>query len=142
LFIKKNVGEKPELELKMEEFESGEIHYPKMVLSEKRKNRTRIQAILENYEEKKDLPCMGQRCILPDNKRGEMVTITFKEFIKKVEYIARGLQNIGLKKGDCVGIMSKNRPEWTIADVACSSLGNLFFYLYFYFFRNYNGSCL
>jgi long-subunit acyl-CoA synthetase (AMP-forming) len=29
-----------------------------------------------------------------------MVTTIFKEFIKKVEYIARGLQNIGLKKGD------------------------------------------
>jgi long-chain acyl-CoA synthetase len=75
---------------------------------------------------------MGQRSFLPDNKRGEMITITFSELLRKVEYCARGLQILGLKKGDFVGIMSKNRPEWTIADIACSSLG--FFKIILYLF--------
>ena len=41
----------------------------------------------------------------------------------KVRKFANGLKNLGIKKGDFVAILSKNRPEWVIADLAILSLG-------------------
>lgn len=36
---------------------------------------------------------------------------------------ARHLQNLGIRKGDRVVLLSENRPEWAIADFACLLLG-------------------
>lgn len=37
--------------------------------------------------------------------------------------LAKALENIGLKRGERVGIISANRTEWTVTDMACSILG-------------------
>lgn len=49
--------------------------------------------------------------------------ITHAEFRKKVEHFALGLSTLGVKKGDTVAIISENRPEWVIADMASVLLG-------------------
>lgn len=36
---------------------------------------------------------------------------------------SKALTKIGLKRGDRVGIISADRTEWNVTDIACSSLG-------------------
>lgn len=49
--------------------------------------------------------------------------VTFKEFINNVEKLAYGLQKIGLKKGDRVGILSQNCYEFVLLYGAAARLG-------------------
>ena len=37
---------------------------------------------------------------------------TYKEFDERVNLLAKGLLEIGIKKGDHVGIWAKNVPDW------------------------------
>ncbi len=54
---------------------------------------------------------------------GKYVGITYDEFYKKIELFAHGLHSLGLKHGEKVAILSENRPEWPISDLACLALG-------------------
>jgi long-chain acyl-CoA synthetase len=51
------------------------------------------------------------------------VPISSAEFYRSVVGVAHALQQWGIAKGDRVGILSENRPEWVIADFACLLLG-------------------
>ncbi len=42
--------------------------------------------------------------------------------IEKVKYIALGLADLGVKAGDRIAIISENRPEWSLTDLAILSL--------------------
>ncbi|HXC43242.1 MAG TPA: long-chain fatty acid--CoA ligase [Candidatus Dormibacteraeota bacterium] len=53
----------------------------------------------------------------------QWVPISSSEIARKVAGTARGLQELGVRKGDRVAILSENRPEWTIADFAILLLG-------------------
>ncbi len=54
---------------------------------------------------------------------GKYVGITYDELYRKVELFAHGLSSIGVKENDKVAILSENRPEWVIADLACLAIG-------------------
>jgi long-chain acyl-CoA synthetase len=57
-------------------------------------------------------------------KRGDQwVQVSGEEFIRRVRHIALGLKDLGIKPGDRVALMSENRPEWSIADLAILSVG-------------------
>ena len=45
------------------------------------------------------------------------------EFTGQIDLLSRGLIASGIKKGDKVGIMSPNRPEWNICDFAIMQTG-------------------
>lgn len=49
--------------------------------------------------------------------------ISFAEYRKNVELFAHGLASLGVKEKDMVAIISENRPEWVIADMAIVLLG-------------------
>lgn len=49
--------------------------------------------------------------------------VTFAEVATAVESFAVGLLELGIKKGDRVGIVSENRLEWIIADLAITGIG-------------------
>ena len=54
---------------------------------------------------------------------GRWLPISSRELYQKVAGVSRALTSWGISKGDRVAILSENRPEWTIADFACLSLG-------------------
>lgn len=44
------------------------------------------------------------------------------EVIERIRRIATGLANLGVKAGDRIAIISENRPEWSLTDLAILSL--------------------
>src|SRR5258708_38554881 len=57
-------------------------------------------------------------------KRGDQwVSISAEEFVRRVRLIALGLSELGIHPGDRVALISENRPEWSIADLAILSIG-------------------
>ncbi len=54
---------------------------------------------------------------------GKWVPITSREFGRRVARLARALHAWGIRPGDRIAILSENRPEWPIADVASLLLG-------------------
>jgi long-chain acyl-CoA synthetase len=57
------------------------------------------------------------------NQHGKYRPISHKEIAARVQRAALGLGALGLMRGDRVGILSENRPEWAIADYACLTSG-------------------
>jgi long-chain acyl-CoA synthetase len=54
---------------------------------------------------------------------GRYIDITYAEFWKRIQSFAYALQQFGVHQGTKVAILSNNRSEWTISDVAILSLG-------------------
>ncbi|HEY7784584.1 MAG TPA: long-chain fatty acid--CoA ligase [Pyrinomonadaceae bacterium] len=54
---------------------------------------------------------------------GEWVRYSAETFVKRVRHIALGLAALGIKPGDRVALLSENRPEWSMSDLAILSLG-------------------
>ncbi|HEX2624758.1 MAG TPA: AMP-dependent synthetase/ligase [Sphingomicrobium sp.] len=50
-------------------------------------------------------------------------SISYNEAARQVSALADSLRNIGLKPGDRVMLVSENRPEWLIADLAIMAAG-------------------
>jgi long-chain acyl-CoA synthetase len=49
--------------------------------------------------------------------------ISGSEAVKRVKRLAAGLAALGVKKGDRLAIISENRPEWSLVDLAILCLG-------------------
>ena len=49
--------------------------------------------------------------------------ISSSELADRVRHVALGLQELGVKRGDRVAILSETRPEWAIVDFACLTAG-------------------
>ncbi len=56
-------------------------------------------------------------------QNGIYVEFDYSELWDRIEKFAIGLLNLGIRNGDRVGIVSENRIEWVIADVAISAIG-------------------
>ncbi|MGH9901958.1 MAG: AMP-binding protein, partial [Pyrinomonadaceae bacterium] len=54
---------------------------------------------------------------------GDWVHIAGEAIEKRIRAVAMGLAELGVKKGDRVALLSENRPEWSIVDLAVLSLG-------------------
>ena len=59
---------------------------------------------------------------LNERKDGEWVHIPASTVIDRVRHVALGLTTLGIKAGDRVAVLSENRPEWSITDLAILSL--------------------
>src|SRR5215475_15080639 len=51
------------------------------------------------------------------------MTLTYRETVAMVNCIANGLSALGLRKGDCLCIYTKNCPEFPLTFLAAASLG-------------------
>ena len=54
---------------------------------------------------------------------GKWTPISSRQFARSVARIAHALHKFGIQPGDRVAILSENRPEWPMADMACLLLG-------------------
>ncbi len=64
----------------------------------------------------------GDRTAFKVKKEEKFKPISYKEFYQKVEKFGTGLLGIGIEKFDHVGLVSDNRFEWIIADMAIIGL--------------------
>ncbi len=60
---------------------------------------------------------------LRHRKGGRYAEMTYGELESWVDAVAARLVSLGVKQGDTVGVLSYNRPQWVIADLASLSLG-------------------
>ncbi len=58
-------------------------------------------------------------------KNGVFFNLKYGELARKVNELAASLQKMGIKKGDRIAILSNNRPEWVITDLAVLSIGGI-----------------
>lgn len=61
---------------------------------------------------------------------GNWNSLSTKEVIEKSEALASGLIKRGIRAGDKIAIISENRPEWLIADLAIQQIGAISVPLY------------
>ncbi len=61
--------------------------------------------------------------LLSKNGKNEWETITYRQFAELSERFGAGLLDLGVKRGDHVGIISDNRRDWIIADQGILGIG-------------------
>jgi long-chain acyl-CoA synthetase len=54
---------------------------------------------------------------------GQFKTISYRDFYEMVTQFGSGLLELGLKKGDHIGLISENRLEWIVCDMAIIGIG-------------------
>jgi long-chain acyl-CoA synthetase len=65
----------------------------------------------------------GDRPFLWVKRDGAYGSLSWREAAAQVTALARSLRALGVKRGDRVGLVSENRPEWMIADLAIMAAG-------------------
>ncbi len=62
------------------------------------------------------------RPMLMQKVDGQYRNISYKEFRRNVELFTLGLASLGIRRDDKVAIISENRPEWIVSDLAIVTL--------------------
>jgi long-chain acyl-CoA synthetase len=65
----------------------------------------------------------GDKPFLSSKRNGAWQSISYAEAARQVAALGTSLQRLGLKTGDRVMLVSENRPEWLIADLAIMAAG-------------------
>jgi long-chain acyl-CoA synthetase len=65
----------------------------------------------------------GKSDALNHRADGAWVNISASTFVERVKNCALGLAALGIRPGDRIALLSENRPEWSIVDLAILSLG-------------------
>jgi len=66
---------------------------------------------------------LGEKPMLSAKRGGAWSDISWNEAARQVCLIAEGLRALGLQAGDRVMLVSENRPEWCLADLAIMAAG-------------------
>ncbi|GKT26413.1 Long chain fatty acid CoA ligase 5 [Aduncisulcus paluster] len=113
---------------------SGEAHFP--ITSRFHQPSPEFKGLLPNLI-RKSIKMYGKRtafgvyrsfCL--EGKRGSYEYITYSQFGSMVASLAAALRDLGIKKGDRVGVWSYNRVEWHVLDLACNCEGIVLVPLY------------
>jgi long-chain acyl-CoA synthetase len=67
----------------------------------------------------------GDKPFLWAKRDGQYQSISWRETATRVLDLARGLKSLGLAPGERVVLVSENRPEWLIADLAIMTAGGI-----------------
>ena len=65
----------------------------------------------------------GKSDALNHREDGKWINLPAEAFVERVKNAALGLAALGIRPGDRIALLSENRPEWSIADLAILSLG-------------------
>ena len=79
---------------------------------------TMVQLFEKSAKENPTLICQMEKDI-----RGKFISYSYKDVEEKVYALSLSLKELGVKRGDRVGLISDNRAYWLIADLAIMSLG-------------------
>jgi len=66
---------------------------------------------------------LGTKPFLWWKREGRYAPISWAQAAHDVRQFALGLRSLGIARGERVGLVSENRPEWIIADLAVMSIG-------------------
>ncbi len=64
---------------------------------------------------------LGSRPMIYAKVSGHWSPLTWAQVAERVDHLAAGLIALGVRPGDRVGLLSENRPEWVVADLATLS---------------------
>jgi len=64
-----------------------------------------------------------RRVALREKEFGIWQSVTWQQYLEHVRNFSLGLLSLGLKKGETVGIIGGNRPEWIYAELAVQAAG-------------------
>ncbi len=78
---------------------------------------TMPKLLLKNARER------GGEIALREKEFGIWQSFTWARYAERVRNFARGLVELGLKRGEIVAVLGDNRPEWLIAQLAAQSIG-------------------
>ncbi len=76
-----------------------------------------VELFLKRADEKGGAPFLGRK------QDGQWTTQSWQEIADQVCLLAESLRRIGLTDGDRVALVSENRPEWCVADLAIMAAG-------------------
>jgi len=65
----------------------------------------------------------GEKPVFWAKHRDRYQAISWNEASRALKYFALGLRELGISRGDKVGLLSENRPEWACADLGVLGLG-------------------
>ncbi len=83
------------------------------------KDISRIFDILNQYEERHP----NQKTALAGKNNGRWLAYSPSEYKHITDNISYGFMELGIQQGDRVGIISTNRPEWNMIDMAILQIG-------------------
>lgn len=66
---------------------------------------------------------LGDKPFLTAKRGGEWQALSWRESARQVCLLAEALRSLGLQDGDRVVLVSENRPEWGLADLAIMAAG-------------------
>ena len=66
---------------------------------------------------------LGDEPFVVAKKDGTWEPTSWRQAAAAVRLLARGLVALGIQRGDRIGLISENRPEWLIADLAIMAAG-------------------
>src|SRR5215470_7141909 len=72
----------------------------------------------------------GQEIALREKDLGLWRLFTWSDYQSRVHDFALGMVELGLKRGEVVGIIGDNRPDWVAAEIATHAIGGLSLGLY------------
>ena len=76
-----------------------------------------VELFLQRAEQRGELPFLGYK------SGGKWETMSWSDVADQVCLLAQALRGLGLSEGDRVALVSENRPEWCIADLAIMAAG-------------------
>lgn len=88
-----------------------------MQLADFKRSDNLVSLFLERAEARKDAPMLWAK------HDGAWVPVSWAEAARRVCLLAQSLRGLGLEAGDRVLIVSENRPEWCLADLAIMAAG-------------------
>lgn len=80
---------------------------------------TRIFDLLDNYLEQYP----QQEAALAYKRGGQWRRYSIQEYVELTNLISYGMLQLGIGRGDNVGIVSGNRPQWNMLDMAIMQIG-------------------
>ena len=67
----------------------------------------------------------GNEIALREKDLGLWRTLTWNDYQTRVHDFTLGMVELGIKRGDVIGIIGDNRPDWVAAEIAAHAIGGL-----------------